>query len=327
MSTLTTSVPALLLLGAVLIPAAVYLLLGLGERVLTLAGFGTSRRLRPWLWLFVPLLLIAVVLVYPLLRTVVLAFAGPDGHGWVGLRNLGWVFSGELLGVLGNNLVWLVVFPLLTLVLALVVAVCFDRVRYERVAMTLIVLPTAISFTAGSIVWRQIYSYQPEGTPTRGLLNALWTLLPGARPVAWLQTPLVNTLALIVVAVWAGLGVAALILSAAVKSVPAELLEAARLDGAGEVRNFFAIVLPSIAPAVLVVVTTEVIFALKIFDIVYVMTNGNYGTDTLANSMYRELFAVNDFGHASAIAVVLLVLALPVVVVNIRQFRAEEVSR
>jgi alpha-glucoside transport system permease protein len=136
----------------------------------------------------------------------------------------------------------------------------------------------------------------------------------------------VNTLALIFVAVWSSLGVAALILSAAVKNVPVELLEAARLDGAGEWRVFRSITLPSILPAVMVVVTTEVIFALKIFDIVYVMTNGNFNTNTIANRMYFELFAANNLGHASAIAVILLVVALPVVFINIRQFRAEEAT-
>lgn len=155
------------------------------------------------------------------------------------------------------------------------------------------------------------------------MLNALWTAT-GAAPVPWLQTPFVNTLCLIFVAVWSSLGVAALILSAAVKNVPAELVEASRLDGAGEWRIFRSITLPSILPAVLVVVTTEVIFALKVFDIVYVMTNGNFGTDVIANKMYSELFAANNLGHASAIAVILLVVALPIVIINIRQFRAEE---
>jgi alpha-glucoside transport system permease protein len=327
MDAISSSIPALILIGAVGIPVIVYLSLGLGEKILSGFRTRTAGRLRPWVWLLLPLAIVALILLYPLVTTAVLAFANADSSDWVGLANFGWAFSGEMITVLGNNVIWLVAFPVGTLVLALLVAILFDRVKYERVAMTLIILPTAISFTAGAIIWRQLYSYQPAGTETRGLLNALWTLIPGAEPVPWLQTPVVNTFALIFVAVWSSLGVAALILSAAVKNVPQELVEASRLDGAGEWRIFTSITLPSIMPAVLVVFTTEVIFALKVFDIVYVMTNGNFSTDTIANRMYSELFASNNLGHASAIAVILLVVALPIVIINIRQFRAEEAHR
>ena len=320
---LSTSVPALIIIGAVGIPAVVYLFLGLGERILTRLTPRRAHGVRPWVWLLIPLAVIALILVYPLVATIVYAFFGADGTRWAGFANFVWAFGDQMVQVLGNNVIWLIVFPVATLVLALVVAVLFDRVRYEKVAMTLIILPTAISFTAGSIIWRQIYSYKPSGTAQTGVLNALWTAT-GAQPVPWLQTPFVNTLCLIFVAVWSSLGVAALILSAAVKNVPAELVEASRLDGAGELRIFRSITLPSILPALLVVVTTEVIFALKVFDIVYVMTNGNFGTDVIANKMYSELFAANNLGHASAIAVILLIVALPIVIINIRQFRAEE---
>jgi alpha-glucoside transport system permease protein len=297
--------------------------LGLGERILTRFTPRRSHGIRPWIWLLVPLAVIALILVYPLVATLVYAFFDATGQGWAGLSNFVWAFGDQMIQVLGNNVIWLFVFPVATVVLALIVAVLFDRVKYEKVAMTLIILPTAISFTAGSIIWRQIYSYKPTGTAQTGVLNGLWTLT-GAQPVPWLQTPVVNTLCLIFVAVWSSLGVASLILSAAVKNVPGELVEASRLDGAGEWRIFRSITLPAILSAVLVVVTTEVIFALKVFDIVYVMTNGNFGTDTIANKMYSELFAANNLGHASAIAVILLVVALPVVIINIRQFRAEE---
>lgn len=323
MDALLSSVPALLLIGAVAIPAVAYLALGLGERILVRFGAAHQRRLRPWLWLLGPLALIALVLLYPVIATLVSAFRNADGSAWSGLSNFAWAFTGSMLDVLGNNVVWLIVFPIVTLVLALVSAVLFDRVRYEKLAMTIIILPTAISFTAGSIIWRQIYSYNGAGD-SRGTLNALVELIPGASAIPWLQTPVVNTLCLIFVAVWSSLGVAALILSAAVKNVPAELVEASRLDGAGEWRIFRSITLPAISPAVLVVLTTQVIFALKVFDIVYIMTNGNFGTDVIANRLYSELFAANDLGHASAIAVILLIVALPIVIVNIRQFRAEE---
>jgi alpha-glucoside transport system permease protein len=321
-----SSIPALIVIGAVAIPLVIYLMLGLGEKILQSIGDRPAKYLRPWLWLLLPLALMTIILVYPIVETIVSAFRNADGSGWAGLSNFSWAFTGDMLGVLGNNLIWLIVFPIGTLVLALVVAVLFDRVKYERFAMTLVVLPTAISFAAGSIIWLQIYQYQPAGAEQTGLLNALWTLIPGNHPIAWLQQGVINNFALIFVAVWSCLGVAALILSAAVKGVPPELVEAARLDGAGEGRIFRSITLPSITPAILVVITTEVIFALKVFDIVYVMTNGNFNTNTIANRMYFELFSSQNLGHASAIAVILLFVAVPIVIINIRQFRSERTN-
>ncbi len=323
MSAITTSVPALILIGAVAIPLIVYVILGAGEKILELIGGRTAKYARPWFWFLVPLALMAIILIYPMLETIVSAFRNAQGSSWAGLSNFGWAFSGTMLDVLGNNLIWLIVFPLGTLILAVIVAVLFDKVRYERFAMTLVVLPTAISFAAGSIIWRQIYEYQTPGSAQTGLLNALWTLIPGNKPVAWLQASTVNNYCLIFVAVWSSLGVAALILSAAVKAVPAELAEAARLDGANEWRVFRSVTLPAIRATLLVVVTTEVIFALKIFDIVYVMTNGNFNTNTIANQMYFELFSSQNLGRASAIAVILLVVAIPIMIINIRHFRAE----
>jgi alpha-glucoside transport system permease protein len=322
MNAITSSVPALILIGAVAIPAVIYAFLGLGERLFS--GFGPARStIRPWLWLLIPLLFVAVVLLYPLVVSIVLAFFDQTGSRWVGGDNFAWAFSREMQSVLGNNVIWLIGLPVGTVLLALLVAVLFDRVRYEKLAMTLIILPTAISFTAGSVIWRDSFSYQPAGGSQTGLLNALWTAMPGNKPVAWLQTPFVNTLCLIFVAIWASLGIAALILSAAVKGVPAELVEAARLDGAGEWRIFFSVTLVHIAPALLVVITTGVIHSLKVFDIVYVMTNGNFNTNTIANREYYELFSANDLGHASVVAIILLVAALPIVAINIRQFRKE----
>lgn len=317
------SIPALIIIGAVLIPFAIYGFLGVGERVLASLQPGRVRLWRPWLWLALPLLIVGIILLYPLIVTIVLAFGNATTTGWVGFSNFVWAFTGSMQGVLGTTALWIVVLPIATIVMSLAVGVLFDKVKYERFAMTLIILPTAISFTAASIIWRQLYSYQQAGSNQLGLLNALWTLIPGAKPVPWLLTPFVDSLCLIFVALWATLGVSALIISAAVKNVPSELVDAARLDGAGSWRVLISITLPSITPALLVVLTTEVIFALKVFDIVYVMTDGNFGTDTVANQMYTQLFTVNDLGHASAIAVILLIAALPIVFVNIRQFRSE----
>jgi alpha-glucoside transport system permease protein len=326
MEQLFSTIPVLIAVGAIGIPAVVYLALGLSERIITRFTLRRQRTIRPWLWLLVPLLLVILILVYPLVGTIFAAFQGASGESWVGFDNFTWAVTGQMRDVIFNNLVWLILFPVGTLALAVVIAVLVDRVRYEKLAMTLIVLPTAISFTAGSILWRSIYSYQAPGQPQTGLLNAIWTSATGGPPVPWLQTPMVNTLCLIFVAVWSALGVAALIISAAVKNAPAELREAAQLDGAGEWRIFRYVTWPSILPAVLVVLTTEVIFALKVFDIVYVMTNGNFNTSVIANKMFAELFLSQDLGHASAIALLLFVAALPIVIFNIRQFRAEQVQ-
>lgn len=319
---LMSSVPVLMIIGAVAIPLVVYLVLGLGEKILGRISVRSSALFRPWFWLGIPLLIVIVVLGYPLLRTIVLSFQGDESA--FSLENFQWLFAGDLLGTLGNTAIWIVVVPLATVVLSVIVGVLFERVKYERLAMTLILLPTAISFSAASVVWRQLYSYQPAGKQQLGLLNALWTLIPGNQPVPWLQTPLVNTFCLIFVAIWATLGISALIISSAIKNVPEDIIEAASLDGAAPFRIFASITLPTIMPAVLVVITTTLISALKTFDIVYVMTNGNFGTDILANLMYKETFSSASVGHASAIAIVLLVVALPIVLINIRQFRSEK---
>jgi alpha-glucoside transport system permease protein len=261
------------------------------------------------------------ILIYPIVSTIYLSTRNASGSGWAGLHNFAWAFGSAMRPVLRNNLLWILIFPLVSVALGLLVAVLFDRVTYEKFARTVIVLPTAISFTAGSLIWRVMYEYQPPGRSQTGAVDAVWTTAFGAKPIAWLINPRTNNFALIFVAVWMSLGIAALILSAAVKNVPSELTEAARVDGAGEWRIFTRITLPLLAPTLLVVWTVEAIFALKVFDIVYVMTDGNYGTDTIANRMYSELFLAQNFGHAAAIAVLLLLAALPVVVLNIKQMR------
>lgn len=323
MDTIFNSVPLLIIAGSVGIPVLVFVLLGVGERVVSLLPVSFQRGARPWVWLFGPIVAVSTILIYPLIDTIVISFKDAESISYVGFANYVASFTGTMTDVLFNNLLWLTVFPAATMVLALVAAVLFDKIRYERIAMTVVILPTAISFTAGSVIWTQMYSFQPEGKSQLGTFNALWTLLPGAKPVPWLINGTVNNFALILIAVWLGLGTAVLVLSAAVKNVAREQIEAARIDGASEWRIFRSVTLPSILPAVLVVLTTQVIAGLKVFDIVYVMTNGNFNTDVIANRMFNELFAYGDYGRASAIAVILLLGALPIVFINIFQFRRE----
>jgi alpha-glucoside transport system permease protein len=181
----------------------------------------------------------------------------------------------------------------------------------------------AISFTAAAVIWRFMYQFQPEGVAQTGLVNAALVAL-GDSPVAWLFDPSVNNFAIIAAGVWIWTGFAMVILSAGLKGIPTEIIEAARIDGAGEWQIFRRIILPMLLPVILVVTVTLVINALKVFDLVYVITSGNYSTDVLANRMYKEMFTFGHFGRASAIAVILLLAIIPIMLANLRRFRREE---
>jgi alpha-glucoside transport system permease protein len=206
--------------------------------------------------------------------------------------------------------------------IGLIVAVLVDRVKYESIVKTVIFLPMAISFVAAGVIWRFMY----ELNPAIGTLNAAVTTVGmDARP--WLINEPLNTFMLIIVGVWMMSGFAMVILSAGLKGISVELLEAARVDGANEPQVFRRIVLPLLAPTIAVIATTVVIFALKTFDIVYVMTNGNFGTEVMANRMYKELFNFGQAGRSAAIAVILFVAIVPVMILNIRRFQQQEAIR
>jgi alpha-glucoside transport system permease protein len=211
-----------------------------------------------------------------------------------------------------------------TVIFALILAVLLDRVRYEKLVKSIIFIPAAISMVGAAVIWKFVYAYRPIGVPQIGVLNALVVAL-GGEPVGWLiRRPWLNNIALIWVGVWIWTGFCMIILSAAYKNIPRELLEAARIDGAGEWRVFRRIVLPLLAPTIAVIATTMVVQVLKVFDIVFVMTSGNYGTEVIANRMYKEMFVFFNYGRASAIAVVLLLLIGPVMIFNIRRFTREK---
>jgi alpha-glucoside transport system permease protein len=289
----------------------------------------TQRRMRPWLWLAPALALIGLFLVYPALHTAWLSVKDARSVTFVGLENYRFVFTNRaMLAAFRNNLLWLTVFTTLTVGLGLLMAVLTDRVRYERLVKSVMFLPMAISFVAASVIWKFVYEFRPAGAPQIGLLNAVLTALrPDARPIAWLVDLRFNNLALILVAVWVWVGFCLVILSAALKGVDSELLEAARCDGCTEWQVFRRIVLPILGTTIAVVATTMVIFALKAFDVVYVMTNGNFNTEVIANRMYKEMFNFRHFGRASAIAVILFLATVPVMAANIRRFRGQETVR
>jgi alpha-glucoside transport system permease protein len=215
-----------------------------------------------------------------------------------------------------------------TVGLGLLVAILVDRVRYEAWAKSIIFLPLAISMVAAGVIWKFMYDYKPPGETQTGTANGALGLV-GLGPVAWLQSPSLrlSTFALIAIMVWMWTGFAMVIISAALKGIDPELLEAARVDGASEWQVFRKVTFPLLGPTLAVVSTTMVITSLKTFDIVYTLTNGNYDTEVIANLMVKEMFTFGDFGRASAVAVVLLLAIVPVMAFNIRQFRAQESIR
>nr|BBH95654.1 alpha-glucoside ABC transporter permease [Thermogemmatispora argillosa] len=283
--------------------------------------------LTPWLWIALAVLFVAIFLVYPLFFTIWLSFLDATSTHFVGLRNYLLIFTNpSLLEVLRNNLLWLVLATVATVVLGLLIAVLVDRVRFESLAKAAIFVPMALSFVAAGVIWRFVYEYAPPGQTQIGLLNALLTAL-GGQPQAWLSDSRFNNFALIAVYVWMWTGFCMVILSAAIKGIPSEILEAARCDGAGEITIFFRIIVPMISPTIAVVTTTMVINILKIFDVVYVMTGGNYGTNVVAVDYYQQLFNFDNFGVASALAVLLLLAVIPIMYFNIRRFRVQEAQR
>lgn len=284
--------------------------------------------LLPWLYIGPALLILVFFLVYPTLHTFYLSLFDERSGQFVGLENYAFAFTTKaMLIAFRNNLLWLVLFTVLTVGLGLAIAVLTDRVRYEAVAKSVIFLPMAISFVGAGVIWKFMYAYRPAGAAQIGLLNATLSNFPNFEPIGWLINKMINNFALIAVGVWIWTGFCMVILSAALKGIPREILEAARADGANEWQTFRHVILPMMRPTIAIVATTMVINVLKVFDIVYVMTNGAFDTEVIANRMYKEMFHFRNFGRASAIAVILLLAIIPVMVANIRRFQEQEAMR
>ncbi len=220
-----------------------------------------------------------------------------------------------------NNALWVIFFTILTISIGLLLAVLLDRVRYERIAKSVIFLPMAISMVGAGVIWKFMYAYRPSGISQIGLLNAIVDFF-GGQPVGWLIEKPWNNFFIIVVGVWIWTGFCMVVFSAAYKNIPKQLMESARIDGASEWQVFWRISLPLMRPTIAVVATTMIVFVLKIFDLVYVMTNGNFDTEVIANRMYK-MFQYPDFGKASTLAVILLILIIPMMLINIRRFRRQ----
>jgi alpha-glucoside transport system permease protein len=283
--------------------------------------------LRPYVFVGPALVILAVFLIYPVINTLLLSFKDAQGSDWVGLDNYEFVFTDEsMLRSIRNTAMWIVFVPLVAVTIGMIMATMADRLRHgEAVAKSLIFLPMAISFVGAAVTFRLIYSYRPAGFGTNiGLLNGIWTGL-GNEPVAWLAQQPWNNVFLMVVMVWMQTGFAMVVLSAAIKAIPDEIIEAARIDGASELQVFWRITVPSILPTIVVVTTYMVINALKVFDIVFVMGNAEANeTEVIAERMIRWFFISSHDGRAAAIAVVLFAAIIPVMLWNVRRFREQE---
>lgn len=317
------------------------LVLGIGGSVvffwfLNLAVEGLPSRMSqgliPYAFLLPGLSLIALMLIYPTAQTVIYSFANNDSTGWVGLRNYQAIFSsGSFWQALLNNLLWVLVVPAITVAFGLAVAVLADKLspQGEKASKSLVFLPMAISFVGASTIWLTlIYAYDRPGTTQTGLLNAAVVAL-GGEPQTWLQidTLRLNSLLMMVILIWLQTGFAMVLLSSAIKAVPEDTVEAGRIDGASEIRIFWQIIFPQVRGTVIAVFITILIVVLKVFDIVYVMTNGRSNTDVIANLFFRKLFNEQKAGEASAVVVVLLILVLPVLIFQVQSFKRQEEGR
>lgn len=290
----------------------------------------TAEKVRPFVYIAPAVLLVTVYLVYPTLRTIYVSFFDRLSKNFVGFDNyVDLATDNSLLEVLFNNVLWIIVVPATTVAVGLAVAVLADRLRSrsEALAKSVIFMPMAISMVGASTIWSFVYAYT-AGAGEIGLLNGIWVALGGSEQV-WLQksTANINDFLLMIILIWLQAGFAMVLLSAAIKSVPDETLEAARIDGATEWQVFWKVVVPQIRSTIVVILTTVTIFTLKIFDIVYVTTRGNFGTDIVPNRFITELLQNRNYGLAAVLVVVIIVVTIPIMVLNIRRIQEEEATR
>lgn len=277
------------------------------------------------------LLLITFGLLWPGVITIRNSFYDRQGQNFVGLENYGIIFTDSgFLNVLLNTFWWVLLVPTLATALGLVYAVLVDRSRFEKFAKTLIFLPMAISMVGASIIWKFVYEYRDPGVrgtrPQVGLLNQIVVWL-GGTPQQWTTSPPLNTFMLIIVMIWIQAGFAMTVLSAAIKAIPDETIEAANVDGATGLRLFFWVTVPSVRPAIIVVLTTIAMGTLKAFDVVKTMTGGNFGTSVIANEFYTQSFGRNGEHIGNALAVLLFLIITPIIVYNLRQMKISEGER
>ena len=280
-------------------------------------------KIQPFVFVGPAVAILFVYLLYPTVATLRLSFFDRNGEVFVGLQNYVEIFTNRnmFIAFRNNILLWIPFGALFTVVLGLLIAVLADRSKYERTAKALIFMPMAISMVGAAVIWNMIY----DTNPNVGMLNFLYTSITGNNPQAWTASNQPwNNLFLIIVMIWLQTGFAMVLFSAAIKGIPSDITEAARTDGATEIQVFFRIMIPYIRGTILTVTTTVVIFALKIFDVVQVMTGGQFDTQVIATQFYREYFTTRNSGLATAIAIVLLITVIPVMIYNLKQFGETE---
>lgn len=306
----------LALIAFALILAALLLIARLADR---LKGEKGRQAIVVTVFVGPAILLLVMGLIYPAVRTIYMSFFDARTQNPVGLDNYRWVFTNpdSIIGFI-NTFWWVLLVPLVSAGVGLLYAILVDKVRFEKYAKSLLFLPMAISFVGASIIWRFVYDFRSAGQRQIGLLNAVITGA-GGEPVRFLQDSPMNTFYLIVVMIWIQAGFAMVLLSAAIKAIPEDIIEAARLDGVNAWQMFAKITVPSIRPTLVVVMTTIGIATLKIFDITRTMTGARFNTQVLANLMYDQSFTFGNNGVGSALAVVIFVLVIPIVLYNIRQ--------
>ena len=314
---------------AKLLLAIIALLVGVGGIWLLFTGASTiverfppklRDRVIPWVFIAPAVLLLTIFLVYPAVATVIRSFV--DDKGAFSLANWTSLTKGEFLEILRNNVIWLVVATAGSVGLGLLVAALFDRIRRESLAKVFIFTPLAISLVGATVIWKFVYAVQPPSQPQFGLLNAIWTAF-GNKPVAWATTFPINLPAEMLIMIWLQTGFAMVVLSAAIKGVSVEVLEAARLDGASERQIFFGIIIPLIRGSIVTVTTTIAIATLKIFDVVFSVSGGLNHDNVVAVRMFQEMFQFFNDGRAAALATVLFIAVLPVMILNLRNFRRQ----
>jgi len=281
-----------------------------------------ANMIRPWVFLFPAIFALGLYLAYPVVETFRLSLVNDDG-GFVGLANYAQMASEDKFWeAMRNNMLWLIVVPAMSTAFGLLAAQLTDRISWGNIAKSLIFMPMAISFVGAGVIWKLVYETRPDDVQQIGVLNAVWTAL-GGDPQTWLTIPFWNSFFLMIVLVWIQTGFAMVILSAALRGIPEETIEAAIIDGANPMQVFFKIKVPQIMPTIVVVWTTITLVVLKVFDIVFTMTNGQWETQVLANYMYDKLFRSFDTGVGSAAAMIIMLLVTPILVWNVYNARKE----
>jgi alpha-glucoside transport system permease protein len=283
-----------------------------------------ANMIRPWLFLFPAILALGLYLAYPVFETLRLSLTDRDqGGAFVGLANYTQMATEpKFWEAMRNNMLWLIVVPAISTAMGLLVAQLTDRIAWGNVAKSIIFMPMAISFVGASVIWKLVYDTRPDEVAQIGVLNAIITGL-GGETQTWLTIPFWNNFFLMIVLIWIQSGFAMVILSAALRGIPEETIEAAIIDGANPFQIFFKIKVPQIMPTIVVVWTTITLTVLKVFDIVFAMTNGQWETQVLANYMYDRMFRANDWGVGSAAAIVIMLLVTPILVWNVMNARKE----